>query len=80
MITFFLTSNTLSAVDLLVRVFAVTSGQPHERVLEDLPAIDLLLNAAACDETIDDHVLLLTDAERPVHCLGICCRVPAWIN
>ena len=50
-----------------------------DRVLEDLPAVDLLLDAAARDETVDDDVLLLADAEGAVDGLRVGRRVPARI-
>ena len=49
-------------------------------VFEDLASVDFLFDTSASDESIHDHVLLLSDAEGSIYSLSVRRWVPTGIN
>ena len=49
-------------------------------VFEDLASVDFLFDTSASDESIHDHVLLLSDAEGSIYSLSVRRWVPTRIN
>ena len=62
-----------------VGIFWLSHSLSRDGVLEDLSSVDFLLHTATCDEPVNHHILVLSNAECPVHSLGICGWIPAWI-
>ena len=48
--------------------------------LDDLSAVNRLLQSSARDEPVDDHVHRLANAVGTIYCLRVGRWVPAWIN
>lgn len=61
-------------------ILGLSHSLASDGILENLTSVDLFLNTAAGDQSVDDHVFLLSNTEGSVHSLSICCRVPAGIN
>ena len=72
-------TGTDASIRLPVGVLRFAGRLLCDGALEDLSAIDLLLNAATRDEAVDYDVLLLADTEGAIDSLRVSRGVPARI-
>ena len=57
----------------------IDGGKVHT-LFVDLPPVNFLLNCAHRDESIDNHISLLSDSKDPIDCLIVVRRVPVRVE